>query len=87
MYPGTCIFGDVFDLIHNKIPEKSLLNVDKIKFKEEAFCVAHNKKCKFCMDEASMLVLGTPCVLFSKLHGRFVVFFSYSMSPDIRTCS
>ena len=34
LYPDTCIFNDVMDLIQNKVPEDKLLKPSEIKFKE-----------------------------------------------------
>ena len=41
LYPDTCIFNDVMELIQNKVPEDRLLKPSEIKFKEKAFCMTH----------------------------------------------
>lgn len=75
MYPDSCIFNDVFDMIKNKVPSKSMLKVGSIEFKGCAHCVVHNKQCKFTITKEKLCVLGTPCVLFSRFHGSMVVSF------------
>ena len=75
MYPDECIFEDVFGMISNRVPKKTLMKASKIQFKECARCVVHNRACNFSIGEDDMCVLGTPCVLFSKLHDNKTVMF------------
>ena len=66
IYPTTCLFPDVLDLIENEVSDHQLLNPAEVKFKKSAYCTTHGKKCKFPLGKNTWIVLGAPCVLFSK---------------------
>ena len=74
LYPDTCIFNDVMDLIQNKVPEDKLLKPSEIKFKEKAFCMTHGRECKIPLCKETRLVLGAPCILFSRFTESNLVF-------------
>ena len=65
---GTCLYRDIFSMVENRIPQKTLLKVKQVKWKSSCFCLAHDKECHFTFKD-TLLVLGTPCVLFSKFLG------------------
>lgn len=68
MYPDSCLFSDMFDLIKNEVPEHELLEVSKVKFTKSAWCLAHEQECPVHIDDTMLCVLGMPCVLFSRSH-------------------
>ena len=76
LYPDTCIFNDVMELIQNKVPEDRLLKPSEIKFKEKAFCMTHGRECNIPLCKGTRLVLGAPCILFSRFTESNLVFFA-----------
>lgn len=67
-----CIYGDIMDLITNKVPTDTLLEPSKIRFKSAVPCIQHHTNCPLpfgSKDKNSLGVLGSPCVLFSKKLG------------------
>ncbi len=69
LYPGDCLFTDVFDMIHNKVSDKTLLKPRNIKFKKTCWCESHEKYCSIPDFLELLLLLGCPCVLFSRFLG------------------
>ena len=65
---GSCLFGDIFSMVRNQIPEKTLMKVKQVKWKTKCPCLVHSKDCAFTFKD-TLLVLGSPCVLFSKFLG------------------
>jgi len=47
-------------------PDNKLVDPSKIKFKKKAYCKNHDKECALPDPEDLLLILGSPCVLFSK---------------------
>lgn len=77
-FPNTCLFPDVFDLTDHKFPKNRIEKPSAIKFKKAAMCVTHGQNCHFEINDGDMIVLGPPCIIFSKLvgwvHQLFCVF-------------
>lgn len=59
-------------MIENKIPEKRLLEPEKVKFKQASWCARHQKECPHVFTDSAdgIGVLGAPCILFSRTLGR-----------------
>ena len=68
-FPSTCIFEDIFQMIQNRVPKKSVLKASTIQFKDKAYCVNHKKECSFRFHGDALCILGTPCILFSRYRG------------------
>ena len=56
-------------MIHNKVPEKKLLNPRAIRWRKTCPCLTHKQECPFDLSN-SVVIMGSPCVLFSRLLGN-----------------
>ena len=70
-FSDTCLFTDVFNMIENTLPKNRILAAKEIKWCKTAYCAAHGKNCKFRFAKDDLLVLGTPCVLFSRFFSEY----------------
>ena len=71
-YPTSCLFPDVLKLIHNEIPQDRVLSPAEVRFRNKAHCLTHGRDCRIPLNKNSRLVLGAPCVLFSRLTGCII---------------
>ena len=77
-FPSTCLFADALGLITNTVPERKLMDPNKIVFRKNAHCVTHGRTCEFEM-KGKLCVMGPPCVLFSRLIGSILIMFKVYM--------
>jgi len=68
LYPSDCLFTDVFNLIHggDKVSRTKTLDPRKIQFKKTSFCAIHGRECEIPDFSDLLVVLGAPCILFSR---------------------
>lgn len=66
-FPETCLFTDVFGLVEDEPGRAELLDPQQVTWKQTCYCETHKRQCPVVFPRDTLLCLGAPCVLFSKL--------------------
>ena len=67
VFPETCLFTDVFGLVEDEPGRAELLDPQQVTWKQTCYCETHKRQCPVVFPRDTLLCLGAPCVLFSKL--------------------
>ena len=79
---SSCVFGDILDMISNKVSENDLLDPKKITWKRTAWCAKHQKECLVWHPEPNQYGLGVwaKCGLFSTSLGSKILSNCFSVN-------